>query len=77
VLFFDDDGTVLLTTSSEGALQSRIDVTTGRLQSAPRVVWGGPAAVPEGPHLYARDGWYFLLLSEGGTEYGHMITMAR
>jgi len=77
-LFFDDDGTVLLTTSSEGALQSRIDVTTGRLQSAPRVVWGGTGGqYPEGPHLYARDGWYFLLLSEGGTEYGHMITMAR
>lgn len=28
-------------------------------------------------HLYKKDGWYYLLISEGGTELGHMITMAR
>jgi alpha-N-arabinofuranosidase len=77
-LFFDVDGSALYTTSSEGALQSRIDVTTGALLSEPRVVWSGSGGqYPEGPHLYLRDGWYYLLLSEGGTEYGHMLTMAR
>ncbi len=77
-LFFDDDGTVIYTSSSDGALQSRIDVATGQLRSEPRVVWRGTGGqYPEGPHLYARAGWYYLLLSEGGTEYGHMITMAR
>jgi alpha-N-arabinofuranosidase len=41
-------------------------------------VWGGTGGQhPEGPHLFRRDGWYYLLLSEGGTEYGHMVTMAR
>ena len=41
-------------------------------------MWSGTGGQhPEGPHLYFRDGWYYLLLSEGGTEYGHMITMAR
>lgn len=77
-LFFDGDGSVLFTTSSGGALQSRIDVTSGRLLSDPKVVWSGTGGqYPEGPHLYFREGWYYLLLSEGGTEYGHMITMAR
>lgn len=77
-LFFDRDGSVLFTTSSGGALQSRIDLATGRLLSDPEVVWGGTGGqYPEGPHLYFRNGWYYLLLSEGGTEYGHMITMAR
>ena len=77
-LFFDRDGSVIYTTSSEGALSSRIDVTTGKLLSEPKVVWAGTGGqYPEGPHLYFRDGWYYLLLSEGGTEYGHMITMAR
>jgi xylan 1,4-beta-xylosidase len=77
-LFFDQDGSVLYTTSSGGALQSRIDVKTGKLLSEPKVVWAGSGGQhPEGPHLYLRDGWYYLLLSEGGTEYGHMITMAR
>jgi xylan 1,4-beta-xylosidase len=31
----------------------------------------------EGPHLYARDGWYHLLTAEGGTWSGHAVTMAR
>ncbi len=77
-LFFDDDGSVYYTTSHEGALQSLIDVTTGALLSEPKLVWTGTGGqYPEGPHLYKRHGIYYLLLSEGGTEYGHMITMAR
>jgi xylan 1,4-beta-xylosidase len=77
-LFFDVDGTAIYTTSGDGALQSRIDVSSGRLLSEPKVVWEGTGGqYPEGPHLYRHDGWYYLLLSEGGTEYGHMITMAR
>jgi alpha-N-arabinofuranosidase len=77
-LFFVRDGSVIYSTSSGGALQSRIDLASGRFLSEPKVVWGGSGGqCPEGPHLYFRDGWYYLLLSEGGTEYGHMITMAR
>ncbi len=77
-LFFDDDGSVYYTTSHEGALQSRIDVKTGALLSEPKVIWRGTGGqYPEGPHLYRRHGIYYLLLSEGGTEYGHMLTMAR
>jgi xylan 1,4-beta-xylosidase len=77
-LFFDRDGRVIYSTSADGSLQSYIDVTTGKLLSEPRVVWAGTGGqYPEGPHLYFHDGWYYLLLSEGGTEYGHMITMAR
>lgn len=77
-LFFDDDGSVLYTTSHDGAFQSRINPKTGELLCEPKVIWAGTGGqYPEGPHLYRRDGWYYLLLSEGGTEYGHMITMAR
>jgi xylan 1,4-beta-xylosidase len=31
----------------------------------------------EGPHLYRKDDWYYLLVAEGGTEYGHAVTIAR
>jgi len=31
----------------------------------------------EGPHLYKRDGYYHLLAAEGGTGWGHAVTMAR
>lgn len=31
----------------------------------------------EGPHLYKRNGWYYLLCAEGGTGYGHCVTLSR
>lgn len=31
----------------------------------------------EGPHLYKRNGYYYLLTAEGGTKYEHAVTMAR
>jgi xylan 1,4-beta-xylosidase len=31
----------------------------------------------EGPNLYKRDGWYYLMLAEGGTGWNHGISMTR
>jgi xylan 1,4-beta-xylosidase len=31
----------------------------------------------EGPHLYKRNGFYYLVTAEGGTSYGHAVTFAR
>ncbi|MFT5521425.1 MAG: xylan 1,4-beta-xylosidase [Enterobacterales bacterium] len=31
----------------------------------------------EAPHLYKRNGYYYLMTAEGGTGYGHCITLAR
>ena len=31
----------------------------------------------EAPHLYKRNGYYYLIVAEGGTEYGHAVTIAR
>ncbi len=31
----------------------------------------------EAPHLYKRNGWYYLVTAEGGTGWGHAMTMAR
>ena len=38
---------------------------------------GTPLGFTEGPHLYQRDGYYYLLTAEGGTGWGHAVTMAR
>ncbi len=76
-----DDGFVFLTWSALGQLGimgAQIDPDTGRLLTAPALWWRGTGGqYPEGPHLYHRGGWYYLLISEGGTEAGHMITVAR
>jgi len=38
---------------------------------------GTPLGFTEAPHLYKRNGWYYLLTAEGGTAWGHAVTMAR
>ncbi|MEO9774031.1 glycoside hydrolase family 43 protein [Roseibium sp.] len=38
---------------------------------------GTPLGLTEGPHVYKRDGWYYLLTAEGGTGYDHAVTLAR
>ncbi|MBD2844145.1 glycoside hydrolase family 43 protein [Paenibacillus sp. IB182496] len=81
-LFFDGDGSVYFTTSSgeatTGIVQSRIDIETGKRLSEVLIIWTGTGGqYPEAPHLYKISGWYYLLIAEGGTEYGHMATIAR
>jgi xylan 1,4-beta-xylosidase len=38
---------------------------------------GTDLGVVEGPHIYRRNGWYYLLTAEGGTFYEHAVTLAR
>lgn len=38
---------------------------------------GSSLGVPEGPHLYRKDGWYYLVTAEGGTGWDHAVTVAR
>ena len=75
------DGRVYLTVSAPnqaGVLGAEIDPDTGLLLTKPALWWHGTGGkYPEGPHLYFRAGWFYLLISEGGTEFGHMITVAR
>lgn len=77
-LFFDDDGSVYYVGTDEHIFLCKIDVRTGEALGAPEAVWNGTGGNnPEGPHIYKRDGFYYLLLAEGGTELCHMVTVAR
>ncbi|PYI28613.1 hypothetical protein BP00DRAFT_438323 [Aspergillus indologenus CBS 114.80] len=41
-------------------------------------LWNGTENIwPEGPHLYRKDGWYYLLIAEGGTGTSHQVSIAR
>ena len=45
-----------------------------------KMVWNGAmrkAEWPEGPHLYKKDGYYYILHAEGGTGPAHAICVAR
>ncbi len=61
-----------------GILQARVDLVAGTRVEEPRSMWSGTGgAAPEGPHLYQRDGWWYLLIAEGGTERNHAVSVAR
>lgn len=61
-----------------GIIQCEIDIETGEKRSPSRCVWQGTGGrYLEAPHMYHIGPWYYLLASEGGTEYGHMVVCAR
>jgi len=85
-LFFDEDGKVYFThnqfefgpTVVTGIYQRQIDLNTGKPLTELRKIWDGFGGMyPEAPHLYKINGTYYLMCAEGGTEYGHMVTIAR
>lgn len=90
-LFFDDDGICYVcgTRRRQGTegrpgpqviWMARLDLKEMKLVSEPVDIWGGAlvgAPYPEAPHLYKKDGWYYLMIAEGGTEHYHAVTIAR
>ncbi len=89
-LAWDEDGACVLTycaldealRPAGGSLpviaQVRIDLDRGIRLEDPRVIWRGSGlAHPEGPHLFRRGEWWYLLTAEGGTERGHAVCVAR
>lgn len=82
-LAWDLDGTCYVTFCSTdpalpGIAQARVDLEAGVALEAPRIIFDGTGlAFPEGPHLYSHNGWWYLLIAEGGTERGHAVTIAR
>jgi alpha-N-arabinofuranosidase len=55
-----------------------IDLKTGKLLTEGRKVWNGTGGrYAEGPHIYKKDGYYYLMAAEGGTEEAHNETIAR
>ncbi|KAK6077294.1 arabinofuranosidase [Seiridium cupressi] len=75
-LFFEDDGKLYMAVAA-GIWISEIDLKTGAA-TEPFKVWNGTGdRNPEGPHLYKKDGYYYLLVGAGGTEANHSATIAR
>ncbi|KAL5334206.1 glycosyl hydrolase [Aspergillus crustosus] len=82
-LFFDDDDRVYITGSSwntnPGTINGfEIDLATGQKLSPEKSIWEGfTKVIPEGPHIYKRKDWYYILDSEGGTHESHQLSIAR
>jgi xylan 1,4-beta-xylosidase len=87
-LFHDDDGRSWLLNMLwdhrpggrrfAGIVAQEMDLANGGLLGERRLIFEGTSlGFTEGPHLYKRDGWYHLLVAEGGTERNHAVVMAR
>ncbi|KAM0275718.1 hypothetical protein ACHAQH_007478 [Verticillium albo-atrum] len=58
--------------------QWEINLATGERIGEPKDIWPGYSKnYTEGPHIYKKDGWYYLLVAEGGTFEHHHLSIAR
>lgn len=70
---YDDDSTRFC-----GILLQEYDHAEGKLIGKPKVIFKGTERkITEGPHIFKKDGYYYLLTAEGGTGYPHCATLAR
>ncbi len=87
-LFHDEDGKKWLvnmiwdhrkgTNSFAGIALQEYSVKEQKLVGPIRNIFKGTELrKTEAPHVYKRNGYYYLLTAEGGTEYDHAATMAR
>ena len=76
-LFNDDDGRRYMLLN-RGTRIFELDESGTKKISEPRLLYYGTnKRAPEGPHIYKKDGYYYLLQAEGGTGPGHMVTVSR
>jgi len=77
-LYFEDGKCYMVSNPHDAIYMCEIDVKTGEILSPERAIWGGTGGrYPEAPHIYKKDGYYYLMIAEGGTEVGHNETIAR
>lgn len=89
-IFFDDDGRTWLhgtRLASEPQWHHQTEVwlrefdrESLKLVGEEHILWHGAvtgAVWAEGPHIFKVDGSYYLLASEGGTEFHHALSIAR
>jgi len=62
----------------DGIACQEFDVEAGKLVGEiTNIFRGSDHGFTEAPHLFKRDGFYYLTTAEGGTGYRHAVTMAR
>jgi alpha-N-arabinofuranosidase len=87
-IFFDDDGRVWYVGThspenpnfpGEGEIWlQEIDLENWCLKGERYFLWRGACGGVwvEGPHIYQRNGYYYLLVAEGGTSFNHAVMVA-
>lgn len=87
-VFHDDDGQMYIVSQTmehrtdrsrfQGVTLQPFDLQRMAMTGKPRIVFSGTErGTTEGPNIIKKDGWYYITAAEGGTEFGHCVTMAR
>ncbi len=77
-LFWEDGKCHVTTTNGSTIIMAEVDLKTGKNLSEVKPVWEGTGGrFPEAPHIYKKDGFYYMVAAEGGTQYGHKVTISR
>lgn len=90
-LFHDDDGRKYFVNMEwswkkaigggdqfSGILITELDSKTLKpINKSKNIFKGSKRKLTEGPHLFKRNGYYYLITAEGGTSYQHAVTIAR
>jgi xylan 1,4-beta-xylosidase len=87
-LFHDDDGKKYvvnmlwdhrpLANPFAGIVLQEYSEREGKLVGTRRNIFQGTSlGLTEAPHIYKRNGYYYLITAEGGTGWNHAVTMAR
>lgn len=77
-LYFEGQKCYMVSNPDNTITLCEIDPKTGQQLTESRALWQGTGGRwPEGPHIYKVGNYYYLLISEGGTELAHSITIAR
>ena len=87
-IFFDEDGRVWYAGThspekpnfpGEGEIWlQELDLENWQLTGERHLLWRGACGGvwAEGPHIYKRDGRYYLMVAEGGTSFNHAVVIA-
>lgn len=86
-LFHDEDGRKYLVNMEwdfrkdryrfAGIVLQEFDAAAGKWVGSRTKILSKGNVLTEGPNLYQKDGWYYLMLAEGGTGWNHGISAAR
>jgi xylan 1,4-beta-xylosidase len=87
-LFHDDDGRKWLVNMEwdfrrqgverfAGIVVQEYDTQKQKLVGTQKKILQKKNVLCEGPNIYKHDGWYYLMLAEGGTSWNHGISLAR
>ncbi|KAK1491999.1 xylan 1,4-beta-xylosidase [Colletotrichum tamarilloi] len=65
-----------------GIAQCEVELSSGACVGEYKSLWNGTlernaTARPEGPKMFSRGGWYYLVIAEGGTDELHRTSIAR